>query len=100
MPKQKAASSKTLFQPWAAPPETDLADVVAIKAMAAGTASEEQQKRALHFILVNVCRIDDEPYCPGDDGNRDTAYALGKRRVGVYIRSLIFADLAGFKNAR
>lgn len=86
-----------LFEPWA-PPLADLADVVAIKALAAGTASDEQQKRALHFILVEVCRVDDEPYCPGENGNRDTAYALGKRRVGTYLRSLISADIRKFRS--
>lgn len=85
-----------LFEPWA-PPLADIVDVAAIKAMANGTATEDQQKRALHFILVEVCRVDDEPYCPGEDGNRNTAYALGKRRVGTYVRSLIYADIRKFK---
>lgn len=86
-----------LFQPWA-PPIASVIDVAAIKALASGAATEDQQKRALHFILVDVCKVDDEPYCPGEDGNRDTAYALGKRRVGTYIRSLIFADIRKFKS--
>jgi hypothetical protein len=75
----------TLFQPWA-PPLASLPDVV---------ATDEQQKRALHFILVSVCGVDDEPYCPASD--RDTAYALGKRRVGTYLRSLLAADIRKFK---
>jgi hypothetical protein len=84
----------TLFQPWA-PPLASLPDVVAIKAISQGVATDEQQKRALHFILVSVCGVDDEPYCPASD--RDTAYALGKRRVGTYLRSLLAADIRKFK---
>jgi hypothetical protein len=86
---------KKLFEPWA-PPAAELPDVVAIKALAAGTATEDQQQRALHFILVHVCAVDDEPYCPASD--RDTAYALGKRRVGTYLRSLLAADIRKFKS--
>lgn len=85
---------KKLFEPWA-PPRADLPDVVAIKALSQGVATDEQQKRALHFILVSVCGVDDEPYCPASD--RDTAYALGKRRVGTYLRSLLAADIRKFK---
>ena len=88
---------KKLFEPWA-PPRADLPDVVAIKALALGTATEDQQKRALHFILVHVCQVDDEPYCPASD--RDTAYALGKRRVGTYLRSLLAADIRKFKDGQ
>jgi hypothetical protein len=88
---------RKLFEPWA-PPIAELPDVVAIKAMADGTATPDQQKRALHFILVSVCGVDDEPYCPGSD--RDTAYALGKRRVATYLRSLIYADIRKFKDGQ
>lgn len=91
------AKARALFEPWA-PPTAELPDVVAIKALALGTATEDQQKRALHFILVHVCGIDDEPYCPASD--RDTAYALGKRRVGTYLRSLLAADIRRFKDGQ
>lgn len=68
----------------------------AIKALAAGTALPHQQQMALHFILVDVCGVDDEPFCPGEDGRRSTDYALGKRRVGLYLRSLLAADMKRF----
>lgn len=86
-----------LFEPWA-PPHAELHEVVAIKALAQGTATEDQQKFALHFILVKICGVDDEPYCPGSD--RDTAYALGKRRVATYLRSLLAADIRKFKDGQ
>lgn len=68
----------------------------AIKALGTGTALPHQQQMALHFILVEVCGIDDEPFCPGEDGRRSTDYALGKRRVGLYLRSLLNADMKRF----
>jgi hypothetical protein len=81
--------------PWV-PPDAQLPDVVAIKALAEGGATPEQQKRALHFIMVEVAGVDLEQYCPTSD--RDTAYALGKRRVGTYLRSLLAADIRKFKS--
>lgn len=86
-----------LFEPWAPPANVTAADVAAIKALSSGAASEDQQQRALHFILVTVCGVDEEPFCPGEDGRRSTDYALGKRRVGTYLRSLLFADISKFK---
>lgn len=75
-------------------------EVAAIKALANGTATEDQQRTALHFILVGVCHVDDEPYRPGVHGERDTNYLLGMRRVGTFIRSLIYADIKNFKTDR
>jgi hypothetical protein len=92
MPQRKSK----LFEPWA-PPQAELPEVVAIKALSQGVATADQQQLALHFILVKVCAVDDEPFCPGEDGRRSTDYALGKRRVGTYIRSLLAADIRKFK---
>lgn len=92
-----AAKPAPLFQPWIVDSRTyGIAEVAAVKALASGTADPEQQRRAMHFLLVHVCRVDDEPYCPASD--RDTAYALGMRRVGTFIRSLLNADLENFKS--
>lgn len=77
------------------PSSYGVVQVAAVKALAAGTATEQQQREALHFILVGVCKVDDEPYFPGSD--RDTAYACGMRRVGTFVRSLIHADIKNFK---
>ena len=82
------------------PASYGVAEVAAIKALANGNADEQQQRTALHFILVHVCLVDDEPFCPGADGERDTDYLLGRRRVGTFIRSLIHADIKKFKTDR
>lgn len=92
MPQRKPK----LFEPWT-PPDPDLPDVVALKALALGTATKEQQIRALKFIVEKIAGTYEESYCPGSDGDRNTAYALGKRRVGTYIVSLLSADIRKFK---
>ncbi len=97
MPKKPEA----LFQPWVIDPRSyGIVEIAAVQAVAAGTATAQQQQDAMRFILLGVCRVDDEPYCPGEDGRRDTDFALGMRRVGTFIRSLIHADKAKFKTDR
>lgn len=93
-----AKQQPVLFEPWRPPATTNVQHVAAIKALAAGKATEEQQRIALHFLLVDVCGVDDEPFCPGEDGRRSTDFALGKRRVGTFIRSLIHVDIKKFKD--
>ena|SRR3990172_3064719 len=88
-----------LFQPWT-PPKPTLPDVVALKALAVGSATADQQIRALKFIVEQVAGTYEEIYCPGAGGDRDTAYALGKRRVGTYIVSLLAADIKKFKDGQ
>jgi hypothetical protein len=93
-----AKRESALFQPWVIDPKTyAVAEVAAIKAVANGTADEHQQRRAMAFILLKVCRVDDEPFCPGEEGRRNTDFALGMRRVGTFVRSLINADIKKFK---
>lgn len=87
-----------IFEPWAPPADVTVAEVAAVKALASGTATDEQQRRAMKFIVERVCGTYEEVYCPGDDGNRDTAYAAGKRRVGLYLVTLTHADIKRFKD--
>lgn len=60
----------------------------ALKAMAEGEANGDQQKRALHWILHEVCEYGEghEPfYSDADGGARETAFALGKQYVARQI---------------
>ena len=94
---KKPAEKLSLSDPRIIDPESfGIAQVAAIQALSKGIATPDQQTAALHFILVGVCKVDDEPYYPNSD--RDTAYACGKRRVGTFVRSLIHADIKKFKN--
>lgn len=78
---------KPAIQPWHPAPYED-ADVYAIKALAAGKASEGQQQRALGWIINMLCGTYDMSFRPGPDGDRDTVFAEGKRYVGMQLVKL------------
>lgn len=69
-----------------------LADASAIQAVSAGTASPDQQKRAIDWILKQACILPEWPYQPGMN-DRDTNIALGRQFVGHQIVKLQNADL-------
>lgn len=71
------------------PPAADLPTIHAWKALARGDASEDQQKRAIDW-LVNVCAgTYDMSFRPGFDGDRNTTFAEGRRFVGSQVVKLI-----------
>jgi len=85
---------KTKHQAWT-PAVWDLADASAVQGMANGTATPEQQKRALRWIIEAASGLYDMSFRPGgEDGRRDTDFAEGRRSVGNQIVKLIKADLA------
>lgn len=69
------------------------ADVYAMQALQAGTATAEQQTRALNWIIRHAANVYDVSYRPGgQEGDRDTAFAEGRRFTGLEIISLINID--------
>lgn len=65
------------------------ADCVALQAVASGTASEEQQKRAIATVM-HISGVADMAWLPEEHGGeRDTAFAAGKQFVGHQIRKLV-----------
>ena len=70
--------------PWH-PADYQPEDTAAIKALAAGNANDGQQKRALNWIVYTLCGTYDLSYRPHADGERDTAFAEGKRFVGLQL---------------
>lgn len=72
--------------PWK-PHPYELADASAVQALAVGQADAEQQRRALAWI-VECSGTYDMSYRPGPGGERDTAFAEGKRSVGLQIVKL------------
>jgi hypothetical protein len=83
MPKSREQAADD-NAPWR-PPKYELADIAAIQAVNLGTANGAQQKRALDWIVKEACKVYDQSYRPGIDGERDTAFAEGKRFVGTQI---------------
>lgn len=66
-------------------PITRVVDILAVRALLAGTADADQQKIATDWILFQVCRRRDNPFQPGADGERDTNFELGRHFCGVQI---------------
>ncbi len=69
------------------PPAYEKEDVRAIQALANGTASETDQRRALNWIINTAASTYDEPFRPGmpDAVN----YMLGRRSVGLALVKLL-----------
>lgn len=81
------------IEPWK-PAAYDEADTYAIKALAAGVANEGQQMRALKWIIETLCGTYDQPYRPGNEGDRDTVFACAKMFVGQQIVKQINVNLS------
>ncbi len=69
------------------PPEYDVADVHAVRALETGNANPDQQKRALGWIIRNGCGTYDLSFRPESD--RETSFAEGRRFVGLMIVKLL-----------
>lgn len=72
-----------IANPVMAPDYTE-ADVQALRAVAGGYATEDQQKRAMNFIIEDICGTYDFPFRPGPE-DRETNIALGRQRAGQII---------------
>lgn len=73
-----------MSDPWKPYKDTE-GERTAIQAVFDGVATEGQQKACLEAIF-NICGLDDLSYRPTSD--RDTAFAEGKRFVGLQILKL------------
>lgn len=71
-----------------APPEYSDPDIHAIRAVASGEASPEQQRRALDWIIQQAASTYDLGFIPGPDGDRNTSFMLGRQFVGMQIVKL------------
>lgn len=78
-----------------APPDYEVADAAAFQALARGDASEHQQKRALEYLVNTLCGTYDLSYRPS--GDRDTAFAEGRRFVGLQVVKLLKLNTATMK---
>lgn len=92
--KTSKAPTKTLGAgpswPWSPVVKLEDADIFALQALAAGSASSAQQRRALDLIRVAICEGERLSFMPGgEDGRRATDFAEGKRFVAVQIRRVL-----------
>lgn len=95
-PERKARKSPAAaaadHAPWL-PTDWTPADALAMQRLSTGAANAEEQKTALRWIL-RCSGVTDEPYRPGEDGRRETDYALGKANVGRQIAKLARINLS------
>lgn len=72
-------------QPWL-PARYEPADVSAIQALVRGDADDGQQKRAIAYIINNLCGTYDVSFHPGGtDAQRNTDFSEGKRWIGLQL---------------
>jgi hypothetical protein len=77
-------------QPAWIPPEYDLQDIYAIKALHKGEADASQQARALDWIIKNAAASNELSFRSDQDGGeRETAFAEGRKFVGMQILKMI-----------
>ena len=81
--KEKTAKA---LAPGVVLPRYELADVTALQALAGGVADEQQQKRALKWIIENAAAMYEWPY---KEQPRETDIALGRQLVGQSIVGLL-----------
>jgi len=92
---EHATMRKKSPQPWH-PARYEDADIYAVQALAGGTANSGQQKRALEWILIDLCGVRDLSFRTGaEEGRRATDFAEGKRFVGLQIAKLMNLRPAG-----
>ena len=95
MPKDTVKEVKKDYTeppPWL-PPRYKAADITAVQAVAGGTADEDQQIRAMKWIMYSGSGMDDFEYRQDD---RDHAFASGRRFVGLQIRKLLSLNPQAF----
>jgi hypothetical protein len=80
--------------PWA-PAPYELADAGALQALMAGAAEPHQQQRALRYIVEVLAGAYEPSYRPS--GSHDTAFAEGRRYVGLQIVKLAKLNLAALR---
>lgn len=78
-------------QPILVTADWDKADASALQAVASGDANEQQQKRALNWIVYKACRFNDLSFRPGAED--ETAFAEGLRFAALQINALLTANL-------
>lgn len=88
MTKPKAPPSAAF-----APADYHPADVSSIQALHRGEATPDQQKQALAFIVGTIAEKDGLSWRPGADGAWQTAFAEGRRFVGLQIVKMLNMSL-------
>lgn len=82
--------------PWL-PAPYEIADAAAVQALLRGDATPDQQRRAVEWVIA-CSGYYDLSFRPGDGGDRETAFAEGKRFVGAQVVKLSRLALSRLRN--
>lgn len=85
------------IEPWM-PAEWEPEDAYALQAVMQGRASEDQQRRAMQFVVNDLCGTYDLSYRPTSD--RDTVFAEGKRFVGLQLIKFAKLNIARLRGTQ
>ena len=88
------ATKKTIVTSPAVPADWELADAGAIQALLRGDADEQQQKRALTWVVEQAAGAYQFHYYASE---RDTAFALGRAFVGQQIVKMTKMNLSALR---
>lgn len=72
------------------PSKWELPEASAFQALERGEADPDQQKRALSFLLNDICKTYDQSYRPD---SHETAFAEGRRFVGLELVKLLKVNI-------
>ena len=97
MAKKPLKQSLEENAPWLTP-KYDLADIGALQALSKGEAPPDAQQLALKWIIEKAAGTYEPSYRPGEEGERDTAFAEGRRYVGLHIVKLLKLNLQAMRN--
>lgn len=79
------AKPRAVGPPVELPAVVDEFEYAALRALQAGNATAEQQRVALKCIVEKMSGAYDVSFRHGEGGDRDTAFAEGRRFVGLQI---------------
>lgn len=72
------------------PSTYEVSDIYALQALFSGTADPAQQRRALDWVINTAAETYELSFRSNDaGGDRETAFAEGKRHVGMQIVKMI-----------
>lgn len=81
-------------------PEPTLPQIVAIKAVAQGSASEDQQKRFMAWLVNDACGYGQCQAHFGEDAALKSYLAMGRRRVAEALKTYIETPIERFKDGK
>lgn len=79
------------------PAPSDLADVAAVQAIAAGTATPDQQRRGLKWIIEMACDTYGLGWHP--DGPHAASFVAGRRFSGMQVVKAVNLNIAILRKA-